>query len=247
MPYRFEMHFHTAEVSPCGNIPAAEGIVAYKKQGYSGVVVTDHYAGYNFERFSGDWEQKLDAYLTGARAAMEAGARVGLTVLLGMELRLDRPLFGAPCNEYLVYGVTEEQLRRYRELYLLTEPELAKLSAELGWFIAQAHPCRTGMTFCPAEYLQGVEIFNGNRRHDSHNREAAAFCEQHNLIGIAGSDFHEWEDLGAGGVDFFAPVNGPSDLLRQLRNREFSIVIPAKERRPKFIGIEGFGYVQDSG
>ena len=51
MAYPFEMHFHTDEVSPCGNVPAAEAAAAYRREGYAGVVVTDHYAAYNFARF----------------------------------------------------------------------------------------------------------------------------------------------------------------------------------------------------
>ena len=69
MAYPFEMHFHTDEVSPCGNVPAAEAAAAYRREGYAGVVVTDHYAAYNFARFPGDWDTKVDAYLAGYRAA----------------------------------------------------------------------------------------------------------------------------------------------------------------------------------
>lgn len=89
MAYPFEMHFHTDEVSPCGNVPAAEAAAAYRREGYAGVVVTDHYAAYNFARFPGDWDTKVDAYLAGYRAAKAAGEPLGLTVLLGLELRLD--------------------------------------------------------------------------------------------------------------------------------------------------------------
>lgn len=224
--YRWELHFHTAETSPCGHIPAAQGIAAYKEQGYDGVVVTDHYAGYNFARFSGSWEQKLDAWLAGSRAAMEEGARLGLTVLQGMELRLDG---AAPCgepaldalrgtaNEYLVYGVQEEQLRRHPALYTLNERELAALAGELGWLVAQAHPCRPGMAFCPPALLEGAEVYNGNKRHQSHNEKAAAFCEANGLIGLSGSDFHEEEDLARGGVAFEEKIHTAEEWLRALR------------------------------
>ena len=137
MAYPFEMHFHTDEVSPCGNVPAAEAAAAYRREGYAGVVVTDHYAAYNFARFPGDWDTKVDAYLAGYRAAKAAGEPLGLTVLLGLELRLDgaektgEPALDAlrdSINEYLVYGVTEEQLRRYPALYTLDEKRLQERS-----------------------------------------------------------------------------------------------------------------------
>ena len=144
MAYPFEMHFHTDEVSPCGNVPAAEAAAAYRREGYAGVVVTDHYAAYNFARFPGDWDTKVDAYLAGYRAAKAAGEPLGLTVLLGLELRLDgaektgEPALDAlrdSINEYLVYGVTEEQLRRYPALYTLDEKRLKALAEQLGWFV----------------------------------------------------------------------------------------------------------------
>lgn len=123
MPFCMEMHFHTAEVSPCGNVPAAEAVRAYRERGYRGVVVTDHYAKYNFDRFPGSWTDKLAAWLTGYRAAKHEGEAIGLAVLLGMELRLGGD--NAPVNEYLVYGVTEGQLAASPALWELDEPGLA--------------------------------------------------------------------------------------------------------------------------
>lgn len=230
MSYKFEMHFHTVEVSACAQVPAAEAAAAYRRAGYAGVVVTDHYAAYNFARFPGDWEQKVDAYLAGFRAAKAAGEPLGLTVLLGLELRLDgteksgEPVLDAlrdSINEYLVYGVTEEQLRQYPALYSLNEKELKALAEKLGWFVAQSHPFRCGMKRCPAAYLDGVEVMNGNPRHDSHNEDAAAYCRANGLIGISGSDFHQWEDLAIGGLDFTGPVTGSPELIARLRAGEF--------------------------
>lgn len=43
MGYRYETHMHTAEGSRCGRMPAAEMVRAYKKLGYTGVFVTDHF------------------------------------------------------------------------------------------------------------------------------------------------------------------------------------------------------------
>lgn len=232
MAFFWELHFHTAETSPCGSIPAADGVAAYKEKGYAGIVVTDHYAAYNFARFSGGWEKKLDAYLAGSRAAREAGARLGITVLQGMELRLDAaPACGDPqldalrgtANEYLVYGVTYPQLLEYRELYRLNERELAALAKKLGWVVAQAHPCRPGMALCPPAYIDGAEVYNGNKRHDSHNPEALAFCRDNGLLPLSGSDFHEWEDLARGGLAFRGRIDTSDGLTAALRAGGYDI------------------------
>ena len=93
----------------------------YKAAGYDGIVVTDHYhRGYFEKNFysrqakQATWSEKIDKYLSGYKGALEAGKRLGLTVLLGMEIRFD-----GSSNDYLVYGVDEAFLRENPELYSL--------------------------------------------------------------------------------------------------------------------------------
>jgi len=45
MAYRYETHCHTSECSACGAMPAAELIKFYKRAGYSGLCITDHFTG----------------------------------------------------------------------------------------------------------------------------------------------------------------------------------------------------------
>ena len=40
--YLYDPHTHTAETSKCGHLPAAEVVDRYVRQGFSGLVVTDH-------------------------------------------------------------------------------------------------------------------------------------------------------------------------------------------------------------
>lgn len=86
------------------------------------------------------------------------------------------------------------------------------------------------MKRCPAAYLDGVEVMNGNPRHDSHNEDAAAYCRANGLIGISGSDFHQWEDLAIGGLDFTGPVTGSPELIARLRAGEFVRICEKTER-----------------
>ena len=80
------------------------------------------------------------------------------------------------------------------------------------------------MTRCPPALLDGVEIYNGNKRHDSHNDEAEAFCRENGLIGLSGSDFHEWEDLARGGLALEEAVFSVAELLRLLRAGRFTVL-----------------------
>lgn len=217
----FETHFHTAEVSPCGKVPAAEGVHRYHAAGYDGIVVTDHYT----EGFFGglpeesSWRDKLDRYLAGWRTAREAGEALGMTVLLGMELR-----FAGSFNDYLVYGVTPGLLEEYPALYTLSPESFSRLAKDNGLWWAQAHPFRPGLTRSPASCLDGLEVFNGNPRHDSHNDLAAAYAAEHGLTAIVGSDYHEPQDLSGTGIRFHAEVAGTPALLEGLRSGAFEVV-----------------------
>ena len=218
MGHLWEMHFHTAETSPCGSVAAGEAVKAYRRQGYEGIVVTDHYTRHWLMDQEGSWTGKVKSWLRGYDSARQAGEACGLAVLLGMELRLD-----GGSNEYLVYGITPEQLITLPELYRMSEKNLHAMARTYGWFVAQAHPCRPHMTIGSSAHLDGMEIYNGNKRHQSHNDQAAAICREADLAGISGSDFHEWEDLARGGVDFQDPVASADDLLHQRRARTFTI------------------------
>ena len=140
-------------------------------------------------------------------------------VLLGLELR-----FAGSNNDYLVYGATPALLEAHPALYTLSPEVFSRFAKENGLWWAQAHPFRPGLTRCPPSCLDGLEVFNGNPRHDSHNGLAAAYAEEHGLTAIAGSDYHELPDLSGTGVRFHSEVTDNRTLLEGLRSGAFDIV-----------------------
>ncbi len=217
----FEMHYHTSEVSPCGHVAAADGVRLFHEAGYGGIVVTDHYTSGIFQSMPEElvWKERLDRYLSGWRAARRTGEAFGMTILLGLELR-----FVGSDNDYLVYGVTPALLEAHPELYAMTPAAFSDFARDNGLWWAQAHPFRPGLTRCPAQYLDGLEVFNGNRRHNSHNDLAAAFAVESGLAAIAGSDYHELEDLSGTGVRFASEVRDNASLIAALRSGHFEAV-----------------------
>ena len=215
-----EMHYHTSEISICGHVPAAAGIRAYKEKGYDAVVVTDHFHSVYFASLPEElsWVEKADRWLEGYRAARREGDALGMTVLLGMEIRFNHSL-----NEYLVYGLTEELLRVTEEPYRWDEERFYRFSRENGLLFAQAHPYRDGLTRCPPAFLDGAEVYNGNIRHQNRNEKAVAFAAENGLIPLCGSDYHEWEDLADTGLLFDSPVKDSAELVRRLRERSFQL------------------------
>ena len=215
--FRIDLHVHTRETSFCGKTKGQVVAELYKKAGYDGIVITDHYNRGYFRKFPKwmTWEEKIERFLRGYRSAYEEGERIGLKVFLGIELK-----FNKSPREFLVYGIDEAFLKDYPELYRLGLEKFRRLVDSLApkynILIYQAHPFRPGITPADPTLLDGVEAYNGNPRQDSHNELAFSFAKKHNLKMISGSDFHRLPDLARGGMIFRQTIKEPGDLLAAL-------------------------------
>lgn len=197
--YRYELHLHTAESSWCGRTPGARGAELYAAAGYDGVCVTDHYFRDAIESLPGRrMKDKAAAWLAGYHAVRAEGVQQGLEVLLCMELRFDENF-----NDYLVYGITEDLIMRRPDLYAMTPATFYRFAVKHGLFFAQAHPYRNVCVPADPAFLHGIEVFNAHRRHQSHNDLAEALAANHpHLVRLAGSDFHQENDLAGASVLF---------------------------------------------
>jgi hypothetical protein len=196
--WKVETHAHTAEVSLCGKMPAAQMVRAVKDAGYDAVIVTDHYTPEFFEqhRTGPGFAARLAEYHAGYEAACKEGERVGLAVFPALEVRIS----SGP-EDYLIYGVTPEELESLGCLAFLNLEELIKkVRGTKDGLLLQAHPFREYLTCQAPEMMDGVEVCNANPRHDSHNDRALAFAKEHGLLMTAGSDVHQVGDAGSAGV-----------------------------------------------
>ncbi len=212
--YRYEIHLHTSETSPCGRVPGARCAALHAAAGYDAVCVTDHYFRAIAERLPGrDPASRAHAWLSGFRAVREEGSRLGLTVLPAMELRFDDSW-----NDYLVYGITEELLACHPALYAMDWTRFRAFADEHGLFVAQAHPYRDGCRPTDPRRLDGIETWNGNPRHDSRNASAEALADLHpHLVRLAGSDFHQECDLAGASMRLPGLAQDSAELVRLLR------------------------------
>lgn len=220
--FKYEMHSHTAEMGGCGKVPVAETIKRYKNESdYDGIVITDHYFNGFFEEHSNlNFKEQIDRYLMGYRAGLEEGYKIGFTVMLGAEIR-----FKENANDYLVYGFDEGFLYEHENIWELSIEEFRKLADVNGILIYQAHPFRTWMIPMP-EYVHGIEVFNGNPRHDSQNDKALKLAEDYDLLQISGSDYHEHSDFARGGISIKQKVEDIKDLVKVLRTKDIQILRP---------------------
>ncbi len=218
---KYDIHIHTSEVSCCGKVPAGEMVRMYSDAGYHGVVITDHYCANFFRQFVfKNWAFKIEQYLTGYYNALDEGIKLGIKVIPGMEIT-----FQENPNDYLVYGFDENFLREHKELYKLGLRDFRKYVEGRGFIIAQAHPFRPFMTQAPPELLDGIEVFNGNPRHNSRNELALEYAEKNGLLKLSGSDFHQRQDLARGGILVPEEISNPLQLVDSMKNGKITGLI----------------------
>ncbi len=223
MDYLYEMHSHVSEVSTCSPTSAKKMVEYYEGMGYTGIVITDHLNESTFKDITppltnSSWDEKIDHFLTGYKALKKA-AEGKFKVFLGMEIRF----YGNP-NDFLVYGVTEEFLRAHGDLLALKPKSFSKLARENGLLFIQAHPFRKGMKVENPDNLDGYEIYNGNPRHNSSNDIAEIWAKKYGkTIVTSGSDFHEKDDEGRGGIYFNKLIETNEELIEELKKGNYKI------------------------
>ena len=113
--FKTELHCHSAEVSNCAHAYADYIVDRYISEGYSTIVLTNHFnketfKNKRFDMLDAPWDEKVDYFMNGYHKMVEAAAG-RINIILGMELR-----FFCEINDYLVYGITEEFLRAHPEM-----------------------------------------------------------------------------------------------------------------------------------
>lgn len=221
---KYEMHVHTAECDICAHVAAKDIVRMYQQKGYSGLVITDHYFAMSFDWFADDLTEGthyefVDRWLRGYREAKKEGDKIGMTVLLGAEVRLDGPNI----NDYLIYGIDEDFL--FRAPYLNRLSSLQELISVLpeNACVVQAHPFRDNMTVQSPDLLFGIEVNNGGTEL-FRNDLARTFAAHYGKPMLSGSDFHHADHLARGGISTDADIQSIQDLVRVLRSGNYELI-----------------------
>ena len=223
--FRYETHLHTSEVSACSNSTAAEMAEIYKKAGYTGIIVTDHFFNGNtcIDR-SLPWEKKVELYCSGYEHARSRGDEIGLDVFFGIE-------YGNGASDFLVYGLDKEWLLAHPDMMELDITHWIELARSSGGVVFQAHPFREapyimGTLHCP-KLVDGVEIYNASHRDPAYNERAKIYAEWYDLPVTAGSDSHNTTDrLYLGGVMSSRRFDSALDYARAVVDREIELITP---------------------
>ena len=218
MKYKYEMHCHTNMVSQCGRVHPKEIVELYKENGFSGIVVTEHYSPLTFTGMSRVFPQKrIDFYLS-SYYEMKKYETEDFSVMFGMELRH----YGTGAD-YLIYGVDPEWLKQQGNLMFPWEKSIYKLMHEQGYLVFQAHPFRPYILRCNPNYIDGVEIYNG-KTPKNENDKAYEWAKKNNKLMVSGSDFHTKAHIGRGGIITEEKITNNADLLRVLRSQNFEMI-----------------------
>ena len=216
--FKTELHCHSKDISQCARVSYEEIIDKFTEAGYKTVVLANHFnTGTKDAHGAATWDEWIDKYVSGYKGLKEC-AHGKLNVLLGMELRLDEN-----CNEYLVFGVTEEFLRKYDNMLQLNAEGFHKIAEENGCLFVQAHPFRNGMTVINPKHLDGVEVFNGHFGHDARNEIANAWADKFGLIKTSGTDFHYITSPANGGIITEEEITSMEQLVEILKSGNYTL------------------------
>ncbi len=198
--FRYDTHVHTSEASRCGKMSGAEMVHYYKKNGYDGIFITDHFVNGNTRTTPEmSWEEKMQLFVSGYENARTEGERVGLDVFFGLE-------YNYRYTEFLVYGLDYEWLLSHPDCDKLEPAEFCALAHASGAFIVHAHPFRIrpyikAVRLYP-DCVDAIEVMNAAHLDDMpHDRRAEWYAREFGFARTGGSDNHVVNQRYLGGIE----------------------------------------------
>ena len=230
MSYKTELHCHSNPVSSCAHLSPEQLAEHYMEQGYTTVVLTNHFhkSAFSPKHYAGeqDWNSKIRYFLHDYNA-MRKAAGDRLHVLLGAEFRID----AYRLTDYLVYGVCEELLYELEGVLDLSAKEFSQRIRGAGCMLYQAHPFRNGMTVTDPALLDGVEVYNATPRDSKRNPFSELWADAFGLKKIAGTDFHARSNAefpngehAQSGILTKAPITSNEELLAVLQSENYTLL-----------------------
>lgn len=216
--YKYETHLHTSEASACSYSTGAEMAEKYKSEGYTGIIVTDHF-------FNGNtcipkdlpWKERVELFCRGFENAEKRGREIGLDVFFGFE-------YGDGCSDFLVYGLDKQWLMENDHIIEIGTERFLGYARQSGGIIIQAHPFRDrGYIFATLHaphLVDGIETVNHGQC-DDWNERARIYAGWYDLPITEGADAHTVEAAEHGwGVFSEKKFSSALEYGRAVINRE---------------------------
>lgn len=227
-PYKTELHAHTKPCSPCSEIPAAQVIRNYADLGCHSVVITNHLTphlclGENAPLTS-------EQYLADYYEALAEGQRLGVSVILGAELR-----FLENDNDYLIFGIDPQEIEALISLIPVGIRDFYRQFKNERNLIIQAHPFRKGCEPAPADSIDGIEVMNLHPGHNSRVAVAAKYAAERGLLVTGGTDYHHPNHQGMCLLRTPTLLKDSYDVANAIRSRDLlldvwgNLILPNSE------------------
>ena len=232
MNYKYETHCHTSPVSKCGKASVEETVCFYKKLGYDGLFITNHFLDGNInpEARQMQYCDQIDYYFSDYEKAAVLGSEIGIKVFPGVELSYKG-------TDFLIYGLDKEWYKVHPEILNMKKTDELALMMEEGGFVIQAHPYREAhyidhIRLFPRS-VHGIEVINSYQAREA-NEMAAIYAKQYGLLVTAGSDnhygsrvFERLREKGfrpeIAGMYSDTPVNSVDDYIAGVRSGELKV------------------------
>lgn len=234
MDYIYDLHVHSKECSNCASSALTDMVRAYKKAGYAGFVITNHFLrGCNCVPAELDWAGKMHCYWDTYTEAKKVADELDFDLLFGIE-----ECYGM-AQEVLIYGIDLDFLLANPDMCEIPIEQLCERVREYGGFSSHAHPFRE-RDYIPKNYkrmdisaLDGLEIYNASNGDNESNRKAEELMRQSGLKFTAGSDNHNVRTLengNVGGLIFNRRMRTSAELCDALRSGEGRVYKKEQDR-----------------
>lgn len=219
--FRYETHMHTLPASKCARATVRENLEFYKRMGYAGVFITNHFidGNLNIDR-SLPYEERIEFYFADYEEARKIGQELGLAVFDGVEMSYKG-------TDFLVYGLHKDWFLQHPEIEGMKKTEELQLLMDAGALIIQAHPYREAnyidhIRLFP-RHVHGVEVCNATQS-DFRNNMARIYADAYELIHFAGSDNHRaGGSPRLAGMESETPVTDEQDFVRKVLAGEMKL------------------------
>lgn len=219
--YKYETHLHTKPVSACAGVTVCDNLEFYKKKGYDGVFVTNHFLDGNIGiDKSLPYDTQLDFYFSDYYKALEVGKEIGIKVFLGLEMS-----YGG--TDFLVYGPEPQWYYNHPNIMDMKKSDELNYLRENGAFISQAHPFREAAYIDHIRLfprcVDAVETINAVRT-EFENKMADMYADMYGLPKTAGSDNHRGKDAFLlAGMQCSEPIEDERDFIRKFLEGRLSL------------------------
>lgn len=229
--YKYETHVHSKEGSACATGSAREMVQAYKREGYAGLVLTNHFIkGNTSVPRNLDWSTRMQMYYDAYLEAKDEGKKIDFDVFFGIEHHYGKG------KEILIYGIDLEFLQSHPELETADIGTYAKLVHEAGGILVHAHPHRARGYIDPDfrpryDVCDGIEVYNACDDSKA-NVKAMSDAQELELLMLSGGDIHIHDDerIGLAGVAFEKRIKTIEEFVEMLRRGEGHILVNGEIR-----------------